>query len=265
MMSDADVDGSHIRTLLMTFFYRQMPKLVAQGHLYVAQPPLYMIINGKKERRYLHTEEEMQANLIETGLAGASLRKADAVSHDGEIDGDQLRSLFDLVLNIEQGLRAFGRRNRSLSDFLAMAYNSKFKDASKSDPRDGLLPLFLVEHEGKEEWFYSEKECLEYFAALNLPIFAELETQSDCVLDLIGAETLSMKNSAAFPSSSRRGAREIELHEIKVLNKHLSRLRDEFGLRVDSLLPHEVTGDDPSPRFFLSRDGETYPLLDLRL
>ena len=59
-------------------------------------------------------------------------------------------------------------------------------------------------------------------------------------------------------------AREIELHEVKMLNKHLVRLRDDFGLRVDVLLPHEVTGDDPPPRFFLSREGETYPLLDLR-
>ena len=58
--------------------------------------------------------------------------------------------------------------------------------------------------------------------------------------------------------------REIELHEVKMLNKHLIRLRDDFGLRVDVLLPYEVTGDDPPPRFFLNRDGETYPLLDLR-
>ncbi len=264
MMSDADVDGSHIRTLLMTFFYRQMPKLVAQGHLYVAQPPLYMIVSGKKGRRYLHTEDEMQANLIETGLAGASLQKADDVGHDGEIAGGELKSLFDLVMNIEQGLRAFARRNRSLSEFLAMAYNSKSNDSSESDPRDGLLPLFLVEHEGKEEWFYSEKECLEYFAAQNLPVFAELETQSDCAIDLTGMETSSQKSAGASPLSSNHGTREIELHEVKVLNKHLIRLRDEFGLRVDSLLPREVTGDDPPPRFFLSRDGEIYPLLDLR-
>ena len=73
MMSDADVDGSHIRTLLMTFFYRQMPRLVAEGHLYVAQPPLYMIVSNKKERRYVHAEDQMQTILMETGLAGSEL------------------------------------------------------------------------------------------------------------------------------------------------------------------------------------------------
>ncbi len=264
MMSDADVDGSHIRTLLMTFFYRQMPRLVAEGHLYVAQPPLYMIASGKKERRYLHTEDEMQATLIETGLAGGSLRKAGAEGRGGEIVGDQLKRLLDLVIGIEQGLRAFGRRNRSLRDFLAMAYIPEFNEYSKFDPRDGLLPLFLVEHEGREEWFYSEKERLEYFMSHSLPVYAELATQPESALDLTGMETLSEKDSAAIPLALNPSVREIELHEVKMLNKHLVRLRDEFGLRVDVLLPHEVTGDDPPPRFFLSRDGETYPLLDLR-
>jgi DNA gyrase subunit B len=264
MMSDADVDGSHIRTLLMTFFYRQMPRLVAEGHLYVAQPPLYMIASGKKERRYLHTEDEMQATLIETGLAGASLRKANANGHGDEIAGDHLKSLFDLVVGIEQGLRAFGRRNRSLSDFLAMAYIPKSNDSLNPDPRDGLLPLFLIEHDGREEWFYSERERLEYFAAHNLPVCLDLvETESSSASDSGGTGSPSVKDAMAVPPSSNR-CHEIELHEVKVLNKHLVRLRDEFGLRVDVLLPHDVIGDDPPPRFLLNRDGETYPLLDLR-
>ena len=158
MMSDADVDGSHIRTLLMTFFYRQMPKLVAEGHLYVAQPPLYMIVSGKKERRYVHAEDQMQAILMETGL-GRCLAKASAnlTIGGGAITGDRLKNLLDLVASIEQGLRAFGRRNRSLRDFLAMAYKPTTDGSGKPDPRDGLLPLFLVEHEGKEEQVLQRK------------------------------------------------------------------------------------------------------------
>ena len=61
-----------------------------------------------------------------------------------------------------------------------------------------------------------------------------------------------------------RKVRRIELHEVKTLNKHLARLRDEFGLRADVLLPREVTGDEPPPRFVLHRDGEVHSLLDLR-
>jgi DNA gyrase subunit B len=264
MMSDADVDGSHIRTLLMTFFYRQMSKLVAQGHLYVAQPPLYMITSGKRERRYLHTEDEMQATLIETGLAGASLQRSDPEGRVNEINGDQLKSLLELVVGLEQGLRAFGRRNRSLRDFLAMVYVPKLNDSPKFDVRDGLLPLYLVEHDGIEERFYSEKERLEYFATHNLAVDVELETPSNSVPDSVVMEIAPVRNVATVPNLSSHGVREVELHEVKMLNKHLVRLRDDFGLRADVLLPFEVIGDDPPPRFLLSRDGETYPLLDLR-
>ena len=263
MMSDADVDGSHIRTLLMTFFYRQMPKLVAEGHLYVAQPPLYLIVNGKKERRYVHAEDQMQAILMETGLAGALLHATAPASTDRakEISGDRLKGLLDLVASIEQGLRAFGRRNRSVRDFLAMAYKPKTRDSDKPDPRDGLLPLFLVEHEGKEERFYSEKERQDYLTAHNLQLDVETELEPSSGPTAIGStgELASQSYSA-----DRRRIHEVELHEVKMLNKHLSRLRDEFDLRADVLLPHEVTGDDPPPRFILERDGESHPLLELR-
>jgi DNA gyrase subunit B len=264
MMSDADVDGSHIRTLLMTFFYRQMPKLVAEGHLYVAQPPLYLIVNGKKERRYVHAEDQMQAILMETGLAGALLRAAAPASTDqaNDVSGDRLKGLLDLVASIEQGLRAFGRRNRSVRDFVGMAYKPKIEDSANRDPRDGLLPLFLVEHEGREERFYSEKERQDYLAAHNLQL--DVETESVLAPTAV-SDTGSAGAIAAESTSPDRGrVREVELHEVKMLNKYLVRLRDEFDLRADVLLPREVTGDDPPPRFILERDGEAHPLLDLR-
>jgi DNA gyrase subunit B len=266
MMSDADVDGSHIRTLLMTFFYRQMPKLVAEGHLYVAQPPLYLIVNGKKERRYVHAEDQMQAILMETGLAGALLRATTPASTDrpNEVSGDRLRGLLDLVASIEQGLRAFGRRNRSVRDFVAMAYKPKTEDAAKRDPRDGLLPLFLIEHEGKEERFYSEKERQDYVAAHNLQLDVETELETG-LASIAVSDTASAGAIATQSNTPDRGrVREVELHEVKMLNKHLIRLRDEFDLRADVLLPREVTGDDPPPRFILERDGESHPLMDLR-
>ena len=77
IMTDADVDGSHIRTLLLTFFYRQMYELVSQGHVYVAQPPLFRVRN-KKDTYYVQTEEEMKTQLLDLGLGDAVLEPATA-------------------------------------------------------------------------------------------------------------------------------------------------------------------------------------------
>ncbi|MBI4711237.1 MAG: type IIA DNA topoisomerase subunit B, partial [Candidatus Omnitrophica bacterium] len=74
LMCDADVDGSHIRTLILTFFYRKMKKLLENGHIYIAQPPLFKMKRGKEEQ-YVQTEEQMNSMLLDFGLQGVSLKK----------------------------------------------------------------------------------------------------------------------------------------------------------------------------------------------
>ncbi len=95
VMTDADVDGAHIRTLLLTFFYRQMPELIERGHLYIAQPPLYKIKRGSSEQ-YLKDNKALEENLVDQGLDGVKL----ALGNGSERAGADLRAIVEEALAI---------------------------------------------------------------------------------------------------------------------------------------------------------------------
>lgn len=105
IMTDADVDGSHIRTLLLTFFFRQMPELIERGHLYIAQPPLYKATRGK-QALYLKDERALEDFLIDAGVEGASLKLTSGL----EFMGDQLKAMIDEARFVRQVLNSLHTR-----------------------------------------------------------------------------------------------------------------------------------------------------------
>ena len=104
IMTDADVDGAHIRTLLLTFFYRQMPEIIERGHLYIAQPPLYKVAKGRSEV-YLKDDARLDDYLVDAGIGLMRLETA-----GGARSGDDLRSLADHARRVRSLMRYVPRR-----------------------------------------------------------------------------------------------------------------------------------------------------------
>ena len=138
-MTDADVDGSHIRTLLLTFFYRQMYELVSKGLVYVAQPPLFRVKN-KKDTYYVQTEEEMKTQLLDLGLAEAVFEPGDG----RRIEGEQMAKLARTLAAMEDSLVALERRGISLRMHAAAARSRTLQAADLS--RVSRQPRALVHH-----------------------------------------------------------------------------------------------------------------------
>jgi DNA gyrase subunit B len=128
IMTDADVDGAHIRTLLLTFFYRQMPELIDRGYIFLAQPPLYKITRKKREQ-YVESDEKLTAQLLTLGVEDVKLQ----ISADRVLEGDELESLLKLLTDFEQCADALGRKGVTLEQVLG-----------QRQPETGALPRYYV-------------------------------------------------------------------------------------------------------------------------
>ena len=232
IMTDADVDGSHIRTLLLTFFYRQMYDLVRGGHVYVAQPPLFKITH-KKQTYYVQTEAEMNGQLLESGLKDAVFEPGDGRT----IAGAEMERLCRTLSALEDSLVALERRGISLR-----------AHAVRQDPATGQLPIYHVFIGHGEHWFASRKTLDEFIARQEQESGNELKLSDEAAP---AAATPRQRGEADGQpdGNGHPGSRLhiVEFHEVRSINSQLAELR-KMGFEIDSLIPQERTGME-EPRY----------------
>ena len=262
IMTDADVDGSHIRTLLLTFFYRQMYDLVAKGHVYVAQPPLFRVVRGKKDTYYVQTEDEMKTQLLEAGLG-------DSVFDPGDgnlVEGERMVKLVRTLAAMEEAIIALERRGISLK-----------LHAERQDPVTLRLPVYHVFVGFEDQWFTTREQLDEFVAAKEKELGQELSIEAGPAVtaklsdldkqDAIneasrGANTPGTPPTNGEPQEEAPRLRIVELHEVRTINNMLSDLK-ELGFYIESLIPQERTGEEGS-RYTVRRGENETGLEDLR-
>ena len=210
LMTDADVDGSHIRTLLLTFFYRKMPDLVALGHIYVAQPPLFLI-KRKKREEYVDDIETLDKILIELGTEEVSLvRLWDKKAYNKT----QLLDILVSLQELEKLSRAVTRRGAKFEDYL-----------EARNPKTGELPKYIAkireQTEEKFEFFKDDKEMAKFREKMGI----EDEGDED------EKEEKGDKGKEA-ESKARPKARIYEIYEASSISKALQGLGKK-GMEMD--------------------------------
>jgi DNA gyrase subunit B len=192
IMTDADVDGSHIRTLLLTFFFRHMRELIERGHMYIAQPPLYRIAN-KKEEKYINTDGEMQDFVLTNGVTKVQVLLADGAT----ITGNRLLALIKKGIRLGSVLEKFEYEGKDKNVVRMLAADPVFSPAdfteearllkiagrvsmalgniidsyrAELDEEHGGYKLFFtVNRNGRQRTVYHDKDIF------NLPIFSEVK------------------------------------------------------------------------------------------
>ncbi|MEZ6059623.1 MAG: DNA gyrase subunit B [Planctomycetaceae bacterium] len=245
VMTDADVDGSHIRTLLLTFLFRHMRELVDGGHVYIAQPPLYRVLQkGRKHPRYVQTHDTMMAELIDLGVDGARL----LAKVDGTIfEEDNLRRVVDIVVQMEHPLELLERRGIDLRHLQTQGVAEKDR-----------LPRFRVLFGDSERWFFERDQADAFVKELEAEHAAEVAAEPDSRSTANGDEPKDQTAEVVVPVCQL-----VDLHEIKTLNERFSELKD-YGFFVRDFIPAGIQNAEQVYPYRIERDDQTVQLTSLR-
>lgn len=231
LMTDADVDGAHIRTLLLTFFFRQMSQLFLNDMIYIAQPPLYEIkVKGKKKSEYVLSESQMHKRMIARGLEGTELvigngKKGEKSKKTQKVSDKQLASLVKTLADAERNIAVLARRGINFADFVQSYY----------DGRE--LPQFHICISGQEEIYYVRAK---YEKRLD-----ELKRSTDASVEGEGEESIIAE----------------ELHEVGRINEINEKLKDGWNLDLKDFLlkpAKTVSGEALPTKFQLINGTDTY-------
>ncbi len=231
LMADADVDGAHICTLLLTLFCRHMPQLVRAGYLYIAQPPLYRVIHRKVEQ-YVQDEVSLNRKLISLGGGDVVLRTPDK---SREFDADSLMGILETLISLQK------------YEGSVASHGGDFRDLLRHRAATGNFPQYLVKvrcGNDEEVQYFADMDSLAAFSDENRDLF------------LFGEPT--EEELAANPLPVREGpsrrALLHELHEAKAITRVLARL-EEFGIAADQLL-----SDDESVFELVEKNSTVTPI-----
>ena len=245
IMTDADVDGSHIRTLLLTFFFRQMPDLIRKGHIFIAQPPLYQVAKGHgkaKRAWYVLNERTLEDSLVNLGLENAVLSVRDILNVDplhagrepkeiARLEGDSLKRAIFLLARLQELVTISERRGVKFADLLGVR--------SQDPSGKGRLPTRRVSWRGGDAYAWTEEQAFEIVSQKKLRL----------------ADTSNGEHGAASgESGATNGADHATIRELHE-NREMERLFQDLaaiGLSIDdyTLIQEEsVTGEKLPSKF----------------